>query len=211
MGVAAPTLAPVLHLTARPARGPAFSASVLGLLIGAILFGRLADRVGRKWVLTLSLAILGVFTLATALAWDFESLLVIRPDRRLRHRRRHAQPARARRPRPSAPGAALSMVTYVTAAFPFGGALAGAHRLRRGLARHPSSSAGCSLSGSPPSPRFAMPESQKFVEAKPERQAGNRHRAVCRRARSHDAAPVGRDLCGAPDALSPAQLAPDPE
>ena len=77
MGVAAPTLAPALRLT-RDQLGPVFSASTLGLLVGAIVLGRLADRVGRRWTLIASLAIYGVFSLATAAAWDFTSLAVIR-------------------------------------------------------------------------------------------------------------------------------------
>ena len=77
MGVAAPTLAPALRLT-RDQLGPVFSASTLGLLVGAIVLGRLADRVGRRWTLIASLAIYGVFSLATAWAWDFTSLAVIR-------------------------------------------------------------------------------------------------------------------------------------
>ncbi|MFI4935974.1 MAG: MFS transporter, partial [Caulobacterales bacterium] len=77
MGVAAPGLAPALGLT-RDQLGPAFSASIVGLLIGAVLIGRLADRVGRKWTLVSSLSVFGVFSLATAMAWDFTSLLWIR-------------------------------------------------------------------------------------------------------------------------------------
>ena len=77
MGVAAPGMAPALHLT-RDQLGPAFSASTVGLLIGAILIGALADRVGRKWALIGSLAAFGAFSLATPYAPDLTSLLVIR-------------------------------------------------------------------------------------------------------------------------------------
>ena len=77
MGVAAPGIAPALNIT-RDQLGPVFSASLLGLLIGAVLFGRLADRVGRKWVLIGSMAVFGVFSAATAFAWDLNSLLWIR-------------------------------------------------------------------------------------------------------------------------------------
>jgi AAHS family 3-hydroxyphenylpropionic acid transporter len=77
MGVAAPTLAPALRL-ASAQLGPVFSASTLGLLIGAIVFGRLADRLGRRVTLILSLAIFGAFSLASASAFDFSSLLVVR-------------------------------------------------------------------------------------------------------------------------------------
>ena len=77
MGVAAPAMGPALHLT-RAQLGPAFSASVVGLLVGAVVLGRLADRIGRKRTLILSLVIFGVFSLATARAWSLNSLLVIR-------------------------------------------------------------------------------------------------------------------------------------
>jgi AAHS family 3-hydroxyphenylpropionic acid transporter len=77
MGVAAPGMAPALHLT-RDQLGPAFSASTVGLLIGAILIGALADRIGRKWALIGSLAAFGAFSLATPYAPDLTSLLVIR-------------------------------------------------------------------------------------------------------------------------------------
>jgi AAHS family 3-hydroxyphenylpropionic acid transporter len=77
MGVAAPGLAPALHLT-RDQLGPAFSASTVGLFIGAIAIGRLADRVGRKWALAGSLATFGLFSLATPVAPGVTSLLAIR-------------------------------------------------------------------------------------------------------------------------------------
>lgn len=77
MGVAAPAMAPALHLT-RDQLGPAFSASTVGLLVGAILIGALADRIGRKWALIGSLAAFGAFSLATPYAPDLNSLLIIR-------------------------------------------------------------------------------------------------------------------------------------
>ncbi len=77
MGVAAPGMAPALHLT-RTQLGPAFSASTLGLLIGAVVVGRLADRIGRKGALAGSLAVFGAFTLATPWAGSVGMLLLIR-------------------------------------------------------------------------------------------------------------------------------------
>ena len=55
-----------------------FSAGIFGLLPGAFVGGWLADRIGRKRVLMASVGLFGVFSLATALAWDFNSLLVAR-------------------------------------------------------------------------------------------------------------------------------------
>ena len=77
MGVAAPGMAPALHLT-RDQLGPAFSASTVGLLFGAIIVGALADRIGRKWALIGSLAIFGAFSLITPYAPDLTFLLAIR-------------------------------------------------------------------------------------------------------------------------------------
>lgn len=55
-----------------------FSAGIIGLLPGAFAGGWLADRIGRKRVLMASVGLFGVFSLATALAWDINSLLVAR-------------------------------------------------------------------------------------------------------------------------------------
>ena len=51
-----------------------FSASNAGLILGALIGGRLADRIGRKKVLVTSIALFGVFSLLTSLAWDMSSL-----------------------------------------------------------------------------------------------------------------------------------------
>lgn len=58
--------------------GWVFSAGILGLLPGAFVGGWLADRIGRKRVLMGSVALFGLFSLATAQAWDFHSLLAAR-------------------------------------------------------------------------------------------------------------------------------------
>jgi AAHS family 3-hydroxyphenylpropionic acid transporter len=55
-----------------------FSAGTFGLFLGAIVGGRLADRMGRKRVLVSSIVVFGVFSLATALAWDISSLIAMR-------------------------------------------------------------------------------------------------------------------------------------
>ncbi len=55
-----------------------FSASTLGLMVGAALGGRLADRIGRKKVLAGSVAVFGLFSLLTAWAPNFDSLVWVR-------------------------------------------------------------------------------------------------------------------------------------
>ncbi len=76
-GIAAPKLAPELGLT--PGQmGWAASAALIGLCIGAWVGGWLADRVGRKPVLTAAVTIFGVFSLATAFMHAYEPLLAVR-------------------------------------------------------------------------------------------------------------------------------------
>lgn len=58
--------------------GWVFSAGILGMLPGAFIGGRLADHLGRKRVLMGSVALFGIFSLVTAVAWDFNSLVVAR-------------------------------------------------------------------------------------------------------------------------------------
>ena len=58
--------------------GVFFSAGILGLLPGALVGGRFADRIGRKKVLIGSVAIFAVFTLCTAWVNSFNSLLLVR-------------------------------------------------------------------------------------------------------------------------------------
>src|SRR5688572_24170781 len=76
-GVAAPRMGPEFGLDAT-ALGNVLAASPFGLLIGAALGGRLADRFGRKTVLIGSMIAFGLFTLGTALATGYHSLLVMR-------------------------------------------------------------------------------------------------------------------------------------
>jgi AAHS family 3-hydroxyphenylpropionic acid transporter len=54
--------------------GTFFSASTFGLFFGALIGGRLADSIGRKTVLVVSVGLFGVFSLLTALASDVQSL-----------------------------------------------------------------------------------------------------------------------------------------
>jgi AAHS family 3-hydroxyphenylpropionic acid transporter len=77
MGVAAPMVAPEFGLDPKTL-GNVLAASPVGLLVGAILGGRLADAWGRKITLVLSLAIFGAFTLATAMVDGTGPLLLVR-------------------------------------------------------------------------------------------------------------------------------------
>jgi AAHS family 3-hydroxyphenylpropionic acid transporter len=77
MGLAAPRLGPALGIS-RDQLGPLFSASIVGLLIGAVVFGRIADSWGRKRTLVLCLVVFGVFSVASALVARFEALLAVR-------------------------------------------------------------------------------------------------------------------------------------
>lgn len=58
--------------------GVFFSAGILGLLPGALVGGRIADRIGRKTVLIWSTAVFAVFTLCTVWVNSFNSLLAVR-------------------------------------------------------------------------------------------------------------------------------------
>src|SRR3984885_5873907 len=54
--------------------GTFFSASTFGLFFGALIGGRLADSIGRKKVLVVSVGLFGLFSLLTAMASDVQSL-----------------------------------------------------------------------------------------------------------------------------------------
>ena len=77
IGVAGPLIAAQYGM-AMGAFTPAFSAGLLGATIGALSFGGLGDRFGRKRMLVLAVLVLAVFTLLTAAAQDFPQLLAVR-------------------------------------------------------------------------------------------------------------------------------------
>ena len=52
--------------------------TLIGSVIGGVLFGWLGDRVGRKNSLLLTLALFSIGAVVSAFAWDFNSLLVTR-------------------------------------------------------------------------------------------------------------------------------------
>src|SRR6202043_790240 len=77
IGYVAPSLAREWGLT-KGALGPVFSAGLFGLMIGALLFGPLADLIGRKKIVIFSTLAFGIGTLVTAFVQDVNTLLAIR-------------------------------------------------------------------------------------------------------------------------------------
>lgn len=58
--------------------GPVMSAALVGLAVGALTAGPLADRIGRKKVLVLSILVFGSFSLLTAFATSLNALALLR-------------------------------------------------------------------------------------------------------------------------------------
>ncbi|MGZ8225419.1 MAG: aromatic acid/H+ symport family MFS transporter [Methylococcaceae bacterium] len=77
IGYIAPSLAQQWSI-ARTDLGPVLSAALFGLAAGAIFAGPLADRLGRKTILVLSVSFFGGWCLATAFAANLESMVILR-------------------------------------------------------------------------------------------------------------------------------------
>ena len=58
--------------------GPVFSAALVGLMVGQVLFGLVSDRFGRRLVIIASTLMFGVLTLCTGFAKDWNALLALR-------------------------------------------------------------------------------------------------------------------------------------
>lgn len=69
--------APDMHLTSADV-GALGSAYVAGAVLGALFFGWLTDRLGRKRLFTITLLVYLLATIASGLAWNFTSLLAFR-------------------------------------------------------------------------------------------------------------------------------------
>ena len=121
-GVAAPGLSRALRLPA-DALGLFFSASTVGMLAGAWLGGWLADRKGRKAVLLLSVALFGIFSLATAWSASLSMLILMRLLTGLGMGA--ALPVLITLAAESNPRSATRAVALMYAGTPIGGAIAG--------------------------------------------------------------------------------------
>jgi MFS transporter, AAHS family, 4-hydroxybenzoate transporter len=77
IGYVAPAIARDWHL-GREALSPVFASGLLGLMIGALIFGPVADRFGRKRIIIGCTALFGAFALATAGSHSLNQLMALR-------------------------------------------------------------------------------------------------------------------------------------
>lgn len=77
LGLAVAGIAREWHVAAS-ALAPASFMSLAGMTVGTAIAGMLGDRLGRRKMMIASVAMFGLFTLATALATNIESLTLIR-------------------------------------------------------------------------------------------------------------------------------------
>ncbi|MGE3866412.1 MAG: MFS transporter [Hyphomonadaceae bacterium] len=121
IGLVGAKLAEVAGLT-KGELGFVFAMTNVGLVVGAAAGGWLADRFGRKPTLIASCLLFGAFTLATTLAADYNTLLIVRVLTGLGLG--SALPSMmAISAEVSTPGSRASVATMIFAGTPFGGAL----------------------------------------------------------------------------------------
>jgi MFS transporter, AAHS family, 4-hydroxybenzoate transporter len=73
----APVMAKQLGIS--PAQlGPVFSAGLLGLTLGGITFGMLADKIGRRQAIIWPVVVFGVFSILTPMAHTLQGVIVLR-------------------------------------------------------------------------------------------------------------------------------------
>ncbi|MEZ0093534.1 MFS transporter [Streptacidiphilus sp. EB129] len=77
LGAVLPDLAGSLHLSGAEAALP-LTTSLAGYVVGAYVFGSLADRIGRRRALRLALVLLAAASAASAFSWDLSSLSLFR-------------------------------------------------------------------------------------------------------------------------------------
>lgn len=73
----APVIVQDLHMSFAQL-GPVFGAGLVGLMLGAVFFGMLADKLGRKQAILWSVLIFSIFSLLTPQATGFRSLVALR-------------------------------------------------------------------------------------------------------------------------------------
>ncbi len=76
-GVAAPRMMTALHIGSA-AQGWVASAAMLGLVVGAFVGGYLSERIGRRRVLAVSVALFGIFSIVTAFTDRVDILFLVR-------------------------------------------------------------------------------------------------------------------------------------
>jgi AAHS family 4-hydroxybenzoate transporter-like MFS transporter len=77
LGFVAPARSKDWHL-ASGALGPVFGASLFGVMVGSLVFGALADYLGRKWLVVAGVLVFALGSLATTQATSVSDLVLIR-------------------------------------------------------------------------------------------------------------------------------------